>query len=322
MEERRLDALSSSRELIASTDLVVLSVTRASIYNTEMDTDTNSSKIMTTMTSNPVRVLYKCKNDSTIARFVLQSFSNNEYDEITSINSTIFTKCSYGEQSQHKYTCAYTDGSTYNIKVRCDGWTNNVLKTTCPNRKRTPECSVLTTNGHCTLNSYSNSMVECICDICTSTQNRRLLNVKTVATQVSAITSYVFDEYASTMSEADSLTWQDIKRAIIIIISFVVVWSVVILIVPFKARLHKTVDHSKKHIIRLSRRFSLKRINLAPIIPENNDNSDTMSVSPQKRLKTYIDMFFPVIFRDDDHSSKLFRQLSRKILLTLLTLLS
>ena len=209
-DKRQLD-ISSSREL-ASPDLIVLSVTRASIYDTNSTASTNSSsKLTTSMTSNPVRVLYKCQNQSAIARFVLQSFNDNEYDDILSINSTIFTKCSYGEQSQHKYTCAYTDGSTYSIKVKCDGWTSNVIRTSCPNRKRAPTCGVLTTNGHCTLQSYSNSMVECICDICTSTHNRRLRNVNLVATQVSAITTYVFNEYVSTMSEADTLSWNDIR---------------------------------------------------------------------------------------------------------------
>ena len=102
---------------------------------------------------------------------------------------------SLGEVTVSTYTCAYTDGSTYNIKVKCDGWNSNTLKTSCPKRKRTPTCSVMTNYGKCTVNSYTNTMVECYCDICATNTNRRSLSSAAAVTQVSTKTNYKFDDY-------------------------------------------------------------------------------------------------------------------------------
>jgi hypothetical protein len=232
---------SQHRLLISSPDLALLSIIRASIYSTS---DNNSSSFVT---SNPIRVLYSCKSSNVMTRILLQTFGDNSYDDIMSLNSTISTKCFYGYKSQHKYSCAYPDGNTYDLVVNCDGWTNNIVHTTCPMRKRIPTCNVMTTNGHCTLLSYNKSFVECSCDICTIDTRRRLTS-SMVATQVSAMTLYVFDQYVNKMSE--SLSWDDIKHSIIIIITFVVVWVSTILLVPIKSRLYQTADLTHKSFIR------------------------------------------------------------------------
>ena len=56
-----------------------------------------------------------------MTRLVLQTFSNNTYGGVNSLNTTFTTKCFSGKQSTRVYSCAYSDGTKYNINVQCDG---------------------------------------------------------------------------------------------------------------------------------------------------------------------------------------------------------
>lgn len=69
-----------------------------------------------------------------------------------------------------------------------------------------PSCNVMSTYGKCTLVDYNTTSIECLCDICTSNSNRmRKLSTSKAfkATQVSAVTLYVLNDYITTTSQAD-----------------------------------------------------------------------------------------------------------------------
>lgn len=184
---RRLSS-DQNRELTAN-DFVVLSTTVASLYNITT-TDTIHKREMT-MTSNPIRMMYNCHSDSLMVRFILQTFTYNDYDDVISTKS-FETNCTYEITTQNIYTCNYNDNSTYQLRVNCDGNVNGVIKTSCPSRKRIPTCNVMTDNHHCTLQSYNSSMIECLCNVCDGSSRRKLLSTTSDITQISAMLTYVF----------------------------------------------------------------------------------------------------------------------------------
>ena len=67
-----------------------------------------------------------------MSRLTLQTIQAYDYSDVVSMNKTNTTKCAVGKKLVNSYTCAYPDGSTYNIKVECDGKSDSTLSTTCP----------------------------------------------------------------------------------------------------------------------------------------------------------------------------------------------
>ena len=156
--------------------------------------------------------------------------------------------------------------------------------------------------GRCTLQSYSNTTIECLCDICDTKSDRRRLASQSVvvATQVSAMTSFVYKEYISTMNQYNDINWyQAIKQSAVIVISFIVVWSSVIIFVPLKAIICNTVNKSK---------LVSKKVDLEPIMPETNP-----SEPPEITIRNYILKYLPIIYDDEIHYFyRLFTQITRK----------
>ena len=67
-----------------------------------------------------------------MSRLTLQTADKYDYSDVVSLNGTITTKCAVGNKLVNSYTCAYPDGSTYNIKVKCDGKSDSTISTICP----------------------------------------------------------------------------------------------------------------------------------------------------------------------------------------------
>ena len=67
-----------------------------------------------------------------MSRLTLQTIQANDYSDVVSINKTITTKCAVGKKLVNSYTCAYPDGSSYNIKVTCDGKSDSTFISICP----------------------------------------------------------------------------------------------------------------------------------------------------------------------------------------------
>ena len=166
-----------------------------------------------------------------------------------------------------------------------------------------PTCNVMSTRGHCTLSSATSTTIECLCDICSNTR-RQLVGSSSspimVATQVSGMAMYVLDGYVDTMSQND-INWYDtITHTIIMIISFAIVWVIVILIVPLKERAFHTINVTKKTIISVSKKLSSKGSRLSSVMPDmSDDSSSSSSLSPEQAIRTYIIKYLPVIYRDE-----------------------
>ena len=174
-----------------------------------------------------------------------------------------------------------------------------------------PSCNVMTSNGQCTLTAYTASSIECMCDICSSSSSRRALSSSSslAATQISAMTLFVFNEYSTTISESTSIDWyRTVKNTIIIILAFIIVWSSVIAVVPLKTYAHRTIKTTSKRLRTVSRRLS-QRLNLSAVMPD----IDGDTTSPEQTIRDYINKYLPIIYRDDvSILSRIVTQLRRK----------
>ena len=148
----------------------------------------------------------------------------------------------------------------------------------------------MTSNGLCTLTAYTATSIECICDICSSLSTRRALSSSSLAaTQISAMTLFVFNQYSTTMTESTSIDWyRTAKNTTIIILAFVIVWSSVIAVVPLKAYAHHTIKTSSKRLVG-------RGLNLSAVMPD----IDGDTASPEQIIRDYINKYLPIIYRDD-----------------------
>ena len=183
------------------------------------------------------------------------------------------THCRYGEILTDMFSCRYPDGTTLKLTNICDGSTNGTLSTTCPNRVIYPSCHVIY-GSNCSIVSYTSSNITCLCDMCGSS-SRRLLGASSsssVSSSVSAVadsaavqhltalTEFVFGDYASTMEEAKDFDAADVEHTIIMMMSFIAVWCGIIAIVTIKSKIYSTIDTTKKTIATLLKRISDKNI--------------------------------------------------------------
>jgi hypothetical protein len=159
--------------------------------------------------------------------------------------------------------------------------------------------------------------------------SRRLLDVSSSASAASsssttvansaavqhltALTEFVFGDYASTMEEAKDFDAADVEHTIIMMMSFIAVWCGIIAIVTIKSKIYSTIDTTKKTITTLLKRISDKNIQkvlllttiitviiiiitniIFIIIKVTPDTDDDM----KKTLNDYIHGFLPIIYHD------------------------
>ena len=177
------------------------------------------------------------------------------------------THCRYGEILTDIFSCRYPDGTTLKLTNVCDGSNNGTLTTTCPNRVIYPTCHVIY-GSNCSIVSYTSTNITCLCDMCGSS-SRRLLDASSSASVVAnsaavqhltALTEFVFGDYASTMEEAKDFDAADVEHTIIMMMSFIAVWCGIIAIVTIKSKIYSTIDTTKKTITTLLKRISDKNI--------------------------------------------------------------
>ena len=77
---------------------------------------------------------------------------------------------------------------------------------------------------------------------------------------LTALTEFVFGDYASTMEEAKDFDAADVEHTIIMMMSFIAVWCGIIAIVTIKSKIYSTIDTTKKTISTLLKRISDKSI--------------------------------------------------------------
>lgn len=125
-----------------------------------------------------------------------------------------------------------------------------------------------------------------------------------IATQVSTMTLFVFNEYISIMSQSNNIDlYTSIQRAAIVVIAFIVVWSLVILIVPLKSYIYIIAENFNRKIL-----FK-KKIGLAPIVP----CIDQTNISPEKSMREYLYKYLPIIYHEDvNYLTRIVKQITVK----------
>jgi len=266
---------------------LLLSVTRASLYDTSTTTATNNSSVYK-IASNPLRMQLDCSlMNSTQVRLVLQNTETQSFAHIPPITKPVKTICEEHNKVEHSYMCEYTDMSTYNITVKCDGSKNMTYITECPKRLRLPSCGVLSSVGKCSLVSYNNEKMICSCDICsTSDMSRRKLSLTTIAYQVAGIVEVVYEEFVSVSTQP--MTAATVESTLIVSLTYAVVWIVIILSVPVKRIIYQRLDKARD-----ASKSSTKIATV--VVPEDSAES----IALESRLRDYINIYLPNVYKED-----------------------
>ena len=272
---------------------VGMSVTRAYIYRNLYPTCTNCSSsetIQNTIASNPIRINLNCSEmPASILIFEIQNFESQTYRVLRS-SDEFRTVCKKGVAKSYVYKCSYPDSNTYEMIVDCDGKSNTVYSTKCPDRTVKPTCDIVTSKslGSCSLLKYNTTTLSCFCTVCESSMSsRRLVTVadsKLDAFRVASVTRYVFEKYTSTMESAKTVNENDFRSTLIVSFSFISLWLTVFTLISIQAYRKKLL--SKKVDSDMNK----------AVVPD--DDSHSMDRA-KKLFKDYIVSFFPLIYKDD-----------------------
>ena len=85
-------------------------------------------------------------------------------------------------------------------------------------------------SSSCTVISSTSTLLTCQCTACPSAtlKSRRMKTVKAVTYQIISATKYLYNDFAAKMETSKELTAKDVSKSIIIIMSFITVWSFII----------------------------------------------------------------------------------------------
>ena len=269
---------------------LLLSVTRSNLYDTSATTATSNSSANTPLqviASNPLRVQLDCSLvNSTQIRLVLQNSEKQSFDQIPPITKPIRTTCLYNNKTEQSYMCEYTDMSTYNITVKCDGSKNITYITECPNRLRSPSCGVLSDVGKCSLVSFNSEKMICSCDICSvSDMSRRRLSLTTMAYQVAGVVEVVYGEFISVSSQP--MSKETVERTLIVLLTYALVWIIIVVSVPVKRTVYQRLD--------IKRGVSKTNTKVATVVPA--DAAENIAL--ETRLREYINIYLPKVYKED-----------------------
>ena len=139
--------------------------------------------------------------------------------------------------------------------------------------------------------------MKCMCTACpssSSSSSRKLQTLETTTYQILAVTKYMFENYAATMS-SPVLTGNDVAKSVIVIMSFISVWAFVLFVVGIQElwNVGKKAKETKK--VRSD-------IN---IVAGGAEDSKSISVV----MKEYIDSYLPYVYKELTRSQQLSRQL-------------
>ncbi len=239
--------------------------------------------------------------------YVTVSLQNNEALDTTMVASpySLFTQCSRYDAHVDRYTCP---DSGYVITHSCPGdATSHNLTSSCPSMGQAGKCAELdmssqsTSDSTCTLLSYTDTDTTCSCFVA-ATSRRRLgsdIEEKSGASTIVAMSSFVADQFAGTLSAAGSMdSLQDFSKVLIVIVMFGTLWvgGVVLL---FSCFLQQTVDAKSMNMKRLSH--------------ERKKRMAAMSKSPiaiKEYLSNYVDSVIPSVFS----STGLLKRMSTELL--------
>jgi hypothetical protein len=273
---------------------LVLSVTKSTLYDsTNSHTNISESVPVYKFASNPLRLQLDCTlAGGTKIKAVLQNTVMQSYDPIKPLTRNYKTVCEATKKVSYSYTCHYVDDSMYNISVNCDGSKNVTYITECPDRLRTPSCSVMSSTGSCTEVGHDKSSITCMCDICSSSE-RRLSKVESLTYQLTGMVKYTYNDYTS--KATSPMTMDIVENVVLIYTTFAVFWVLIIASVPIKSAVYN------------SRKLKIEPKSTS-VVPEHVAET----LTKERRMSEYIGKYLPKIYKEEEsYLSKLLDVLLR-----------
>lgn len=214
-------------------------------------------------------------------------------------------ECGYGDFHAVNRTCP--DSNTV-ISFRCKGWVESIVAS-CPGSQEVTTCaSAVGGNQSCHVLSFSAENVTCQCALVPA-RGRRLVNAAgTVSTvveksgvgQLAAMSMFVGQQFAGTLSAAGSLnSAAAFRKVLIVIVSFAVLWiggMVFLMSAAFRNRLHKAAHREAKQNVEKMKRYA---------------QATRSPVAIREYLTTYVDQVFPSAFQNKPRLERFFDEVSK-----------
>ncbi len=230
---------------------------------------------------------------STPGAYVTIVLQNNEAINTTIVPSpySLFTQCNKYDLHVDKYTCPDTG---YEITHSCPGdeATYN-MTSSCPGLGLAGMCAELdmssqtTSESTCTLLSYTDTDTTCSCFVAVTSRRRLGSNAEeqSGASTIVAMSSFVADQFAGTISSAGSMdSLQDFQKVLIVIIMFSTLWAGGLILLS-GCLFQQTVDS--------------KSINMQQLAHERKKRMAAMQKSPiaiKEYLTNYVSSVIPSVF--------------------------
>jgi hypothetical protein len=190
------------------------------------------------ITSNSFRIVAEfddvsggCQHPATWL-LVFAHYDQEFFGDVDATMTTVTTICRRGSEATIMVNCPHN----ISRPVICNGSTEGTVLTTCPTQKRSPKCALragtgLTDTSSCVVVNYTAASTVCRCRSCASSNTdvtaRRLTvgSLASTGTEVAALSTYSFTEFASVMESARSFnSLQDLQSTALIIGFFAAVW--------------------------------------------------------------------------------------------------
>jgi hypothetical protein len=288
--------------------------------------------------ANPLRISVQadsqlCSNSTAASSYAIIKFKfkntvTDALKQITSANISHTTDCIVEAQasggyriSVHNYSCP----SGSNITHVCDGTRAYTLTSTCPNIRTSPQCvaslsSDATSTVDCTISEYTVDYTVCSCSMCAlstdsstarSRQRRGLSsldasNLGSYGAEVQGLASYVSADFVTATKHYSTLNGKSIAKADIVVISFVLLWSLMFLCVG-GIEVSGVLDR-----LGLDTGYAGKRgyKQIADISKALAPSTTTTSLEEAKTfMKTYVFTFLPNVFSEKDNMVKFWHEI-------------
>jgi hypothetical protein len=357
------DAGSQSSDSTASFSASILSL--KSVLFSSYDPSTQSTTSGDTSTfvtlgdylANPLRVAVEadsCTNSSIdAAKNITFKFKNSV--SMNSSNMWILPNLSYTThcsvegsasggfaKSVFNYSCPY--GA--NISHFCDGVQAYTQTSVCANARVEPQCAVTTASGdiNCTVSEFTDDYTVCTCNLCDLATNstissrrnmmrRQLSSMSTgkFSAEVQGLTAYISTDFTEASLELDSFSLKTVENADVVIITFVVLWSVMFACVgaiEVSGVMDKFSDYTDKlslHTGYAGKRTTMffpNKLQLAASAAANPNGvkgaegsaedtlSSTASLQQAKKfMKAYVFTFFPNVFSEKPEMMKFWHEI-------------
>jgi hypothetical protein len=270
------------------------------------------------LNSNTVSIRILSVGDNAEIYMILKK--NSEKDSVDNKmmnrNVTFSKQCSFGQLELVNRTCP----NGFNVTLECVG-AEEIVYGTCPSGHSALTCASVTGNAlDCNMTKATPANITCHCvlrptlsltpapSVAFPASRRRLSSSSELSnladesgvSHVGAMTVYVGDEFAGTWASATSLNSPaDLKKALIVIVAFCVLWFGGLMVVLGSGLKHKAHTQFRKSQVVLEER------------KKRCANSSKSTKAIQEFLSDYVEEIFPVAFRDTSRIARVYEELKR-----------